>query len=164
MIRFVTSFPTDNYYVGKKKYIIMDENINPNSIPYATSGAVLLPPPDVFIEYMDTENMPLFISKFSGYLLYNAIDFIVSFIYDGMFMGSNIDIVLDENYKIYFETLLYFMNCRYGLLYDSVSGMCSMEQNPEKLENLRLDLINLGLVNPYEATQKIYPNVINFGG
>lgn len=156
--------PTGMTVMPNTKFIIMDENINPSTIPSATSGAVLLPPPDVLIEYMDTEDVNTFIFKYHMYLRNNATDFIVAFIYDAQYNGSNVCICLDDNYRIYWDHLLSYLYIRYGVLYDLSTGALYFDNDCNKKEMLRLELINLGLVDHYTVTNKMYPNVVHFGG
>ena len=99
MLRF-----SNTTYTGRvSKYILMDESINPNMYSNATSGAVLLPPPIILLEYMDLLDQDIFYSKYHDYLYHNARDFAASIVYDSMFRNIDITIILDENYSLYFR-------------------------------------------------------------
>ena len=157
MLRF-----SNTTYTGRvSKYILMDESINPNMYSNATSGAVLLPPPIILLEYMDLLDQDIFYSKYHDYLYHNARDFAASIVYDSMFRNIDITIILDENYSLYFRGLMSFLYRRYGVMYDMDNDMSFMENNPFKLQNLYVDLVELGLVNPYECTKKLYPNAVS---
>lgn len=159
MIRFAMN--TNHAQLGSK-FVLMDENINPNLFSNATSGAVLLPPPSLLLKYCDDLEKEEFYKEYHIYLYNYARDFIASMVYNAMYCDQNIVIVLDENQSLYFRPLMSFMHMRYGLEYIFEEDVTHMKHsNALQLSNLRYDLISLGLADPYECTQKIYPNVVN---
>lgn len=155
-------FDRNPLIIDGMKYILMDESLNPNQFSRATSGAVLLPPPMVLIQYADTCDSNLFYNQYHQYLFYNARDFLASIIFDGVYRNDSITIMLDDNYEMYFGALQSFMNLRYGVCWNTIEpNIAYIKATPVQLQNLEWDLTEFGLADQYKIRELLYPNMVN---
>lgn len=142
------------------KVVFMDENLDPSfikNIPNATSGTVLLPPPSVVRNYIDSNDLNYYTFEYQGYLSMYCRDFIAAMLYDAVFFNTDILIVIDSNHDMYMNQILMFMDNMYGFNINTQT----LAPDPNRIMTLRNDLVMLCGVSEYEVTSKLYPNAIS---